>query len=568
MYFNKLLLKDFGKFNNKEIELRTGINLIHGDKGSGKSTIKSFIMGMLYGVDRTKGIGESDYEANKPEGKRGYSGKAYAQVNNNKYFIERTFSRNGRKMDVMDVKSGREVRTACKDSLHATFFQMDKSAYKDTMCIDAPKGESSKEIGAELTSYIRSMTTSGSTDVDSHKIFDVLKEERGKYDSRPILKEMDKVTDAISEYDALDEELLDVREKIKTLDEEFSMEAARRKRKARQMVEDENGEVTYKEDYKLNSKLDVITKRQMLLDAYDDETEEEEDKPKLTDRVWFILLTGIFVVAVIGVLVNILGFEKGVRQLFIICTAIFVVITIIEGLYEKGVFEDDISTPSDEEFQKIIAELEEKTGTLTEDADLDMSFADEYAKKKSVLKAREKELLAELSGREELNACLEELKAKKANCDKERRALTLAMETIKSIADDIKEESAALLSDNASDILDKLTSGRCKSVSYDSKKKQLVVFSEGINKTIGELDLPLAKKVYLAIKLAAAKFYCKGKLPVIIDEAIVDYDKTFLFDFVECLNTIDTEQIILLTSDEAMSDTLNDINIQFNYVTI
>ena len=34
MYLNKLLLKNFGKFNNKELVLKPGINVINGKKDS------------------------------------------------------------------------------------------------------------------------------------------------------------------------------------------------------------------------------------------------------------------------------------------------------------------------------------------------------------------------------------------------------------------------------------------------------------------------------------------------------------------------------------------------------
>ena len=54
MYLNKLLLKDFGKFNNKEMNLTTGINLIYGEKDSGKTTVKDFIVSMLFGIDNSR----------------------------------------------------------------------------------------------------------------------------------------------------------------------------------------------------------------------------------------------------------------------------------------------------------------------------------------------------------------------------------------------------------------------------------------------------------------------------------------------------------------------------------
>ena len=46
MYIEKLLLKNFGKFNNFEIDLGTGLNVICGKNESGKSTLFSFIRGI------------------------------------------------------------------------------------------------------------------------------------------------------------------------------------------------------------------------------------------------------------------------------------------------------------------------------------------------------------------------------------------------------------------------------------------------------------------------------------------------------------------------------------------
>lgn len=45
MQINELLLKNFGKFHDRQINLEEGINLIHGENESGKSTIHTFIKG-------------------------------------------------------------------------------------------------------------------------------------------------------------------------------------------------------------------------------------------------------------------------------------------------------------------------------------------------------------------------------------------------------------------------------------------------------------------------------------------------------------------------------------------
>ncbi len=55
MLFTKLRLDYFGKFSGKEIELQPGINLIYGENEAGKSTVHTFIKGMLFGIERLRG---------------------------------------------------------------------------------------------------------------------------------------------------------------------------------------------------------------------------------------------------------------------------------------------------------------------------------------------------------------------------------------------------------------------------------------------------------------------------------------------------------------------------------
>lgn len=44
MYFSKLLLKDFGKFHNRDINLKPGVNVVYGTRNAGKSTVADLNM--------------------------------------------------------------------------------------------------------------------------------------------------------------------------------------------------------------------------------------------------------------------------------------------------------------------------------------------------------------------------------------------------------------------------------------------------------------------------------------------------------------------------------------------
>ena len=137
MFLSKLLLKDFGKFNNKEIDLKPGLNLIYGGNEAGKTTVKDFIVGMLYGIEKSRGLKArfDNYELRKPLKGRGFSGKAYIKKDDKNYFIERSFLRHNRRVTAMDINSGKELDLRNTNSLQGELFDLDKNTYENTLCI-------------------------------------------------------------------------------------------------------------------------------------------------------------------------------------------------------------------------------------------------------------------------------------------------------------------------------------------------------------------------------------------------------------------------------------------------
>lgn len=580
MYLNKLLLKDFGKFNNKEIELKPGVNLIYGENEAGKTTIKEFIVGMLYGIDKSRGLGArlDNYELRKPLNGRGFSGKAYVKNDSKNFLVERSFLRHNRKLNVMDVQAGREVKLKNKNSLHGTMFELDKNTYVNTLCIGEHGAAPGKELAGELNNYLANLSTTGSADIDKEAAIDRLKEERSKYNVRAVNKQLDDISYELDEYKDVDQELKEIRNKIKEVDEEFAIETARRKREARRLVDpiqetstndansdqpkEETGEtVEVKVEEKVEEKPEEkLTIRDVQL------ARGEKAEEKLTDKLWFIILTGFFVVGVIAAMVYILPFEKGVRQLFIICTALFVVVTIVEGLFAKGVFDDDVKTPTDEEFKRIILELEKKNETY-EEIEIDMSFASEYADKKAELKVVEKELMDKKNRKLELEEEFAIASKKRDELEKEIYAINLAINTINNMSAEIHGDLGFLINDNISDIVSKITDGKYQDVYLDEKLHVMV--KDGDNYVRMEyLSAGTTEQIYLAVRLSVARLLCRDKMPLIIDDIFTNYDERRLVNTLDCLKTIDTEQIILMTSNSRIGDMLDDLDMDYNYVEL
>ena len=56
MILNKLLLKSFGKFQNREIVLKEGINVVYGENESEKSTMHTFLRAMWFAQNEGEGF--------------------------------------------------------------------------------------------------------------------------------------------------------------------------------------------------------------------------------------------------------------------------------------------------------------------------------------------------------------------------------------------------------------------------------------------------------------------------------------------------------------------------------
>ena len=107
-----LLLKNFGKFQGREIELKEGINILYGKNESGKTTLHSFIRGMFYGIERGRGRASVNdtYMMYEPWDNAAYYSGALRLESGGKIFrIERNFDRHTKKADLVCETDGEQL---------------------------------------------------------------------------------------------------------------------------------------------------------------------------------------------------------------------------------------------------------------------------------------------------------------------------------------------------------------------------------------------------------------------------------------------------------------------------
>ena len=577
MYLTKLLIRDFGKFHNKSMDLEPGVNIVYGEDGAGKSTVRDFLVGLIYGIPRRDGITKvgSNYDLRKPENGSGYSGTAYLKNEDKTYLVARTFLAGAKKASVLDVQSGREVNLKYQDTLSGTLIETDKNTFLDTRCII----EKSNSVD-NLQEYLTNLTLTGTANINKSKAIEYLEKEKKSHVPRPLIRRLDELDKKIAEYDTVDDEIEAVENEIKAVNEEFVIEAERRKRAARQMVENEDGTVTFENNAELEEKIDLITERVQDVGASEKKAEamekaekerkkEEKKDIPFTDRIPVIIATGLFVIFVIGLIVNIMGFEPVIKNLFIIFTALFVVITTLDGFREKGYFDSQSiskDTPDEEEFKRVLEELKEEAKEQ-EEIEIDMDFAKEYQEKKAALKEKEDALLTRRNERNKLRHEFDTVFKKKSELEEEINAIDYAIQKINTLSEKYRKDAFKNLLGNVSRYISSISDNRFTSLMFDDMGRIILKTDYGLV-PIDNLTEVDAGKVYLAVRLSIAKYMAKEKLPLIIDGTSVLESASEVKALADCLNDMGEEQVIILTDDWGMDSMFKSKGIETNLIKL
>ena len=107
-----LHIDGFGKFHDRDISFEDGLNVVYGKNEAGKSTLHTFIKGMLFGIERQRGRASKNdtYSKFQPWTQSGvYEGFLRVECDGEVYRIERRFQKGGQ-APVRDQRNLRKRR--------------------------------------------------------------------------------------------------------------------------------------------------------------------------------------------------------------------------------------------------------------------------------------------------------------------------------------------------------------------------------------------------------------------------------------------------------------------------
>ncbi len=185
MEIKELRLNHFGKFHNKAITLKSGINLIYGENEAGKSTMHTFIKGMLFGIEKQRGRASKDdiYLKYQPWDMPGaYSGSMDIEKSDKAYRIIRNFDKSTKSCTIIDIATGREINIK-QEELPEFYGGLTESGYRNTISIEQLRAKTDQELEDEVRNYLANLSMAKSNEVDVTRAQSLLQERRKELES-------------------------------------------------------------------------------------------------------------------------------------------------------------------------------------------------------------------------------------------------------------------------------------------------------------------------------------------------------------------------------------------------
>ena len=606
----ELHIDGFGKFHDRTISFNDGINIIYGKNEAGKSTLHTFIRGMLFGIERGRGRAAKNdlYTKYEPwENSGTYEGWLRLEKDGTIYRIERRFRKERKSLKIINETKGLEEE-ATPAFVSSLLDGLTETMYNNTISIGQLKSATEDGMVTELKNYIANMNTTGNISLNITKATAFLRNQKRSLEAGLI-------PEASREFTALLAEIRNVEAEISGPEYENQLAAYQNMRTQVKGLIDNTQAQKKDLDEKLANGKKVLSDNgftdrasvdamsasaEKLYSEYASlKTECNKKSRKILSALTAVLgIAGLGAAAVLGYFnltayLPVCGAAAAAAVLFFIISLVIrqkdkeyhrifdntsaeLGSLLARHLGDSAVSEDamnafrarmgefsklcDMVSQSETEIKKF---LEDLSSLQTKQA----GCSEMIEKQQRTQWELEKKL-------EHLSNCKNKAKALKRTLAENDRihdeivAIDLAQETMADLSSSIRDSFGLYLNKEASQYITGITGGIYDSMSIDENlnvflntKTKLVPLE---NVSSGTMD-----QVYLALRLAAAKLLTSsgsGGFPLIFDDSFTQYDDERLKTALEWLASAYGGQIIIFTCHRREAQMLRARQVEFQLI--
>ena len=607
----ELHIDGFGKFHDRTISFNDGINIIYGKNEAGKSTLHTFIRGMLFGIERGRGRAAKNdlYTKYEPwENSGTYEGWLRLEKDGTIYRIERRFRKENKSLKIINETKGLEEE-ATPAFVSSLLDGLTETMYNNTISIGQLKSATEDGMVTELKNYIANMNTTGNISLNITKATAFLRNQKRSLEAGLI-------PEASREFTSLLAEIRSVEAEIAGPEYENQLAAYQNMRTQVKGLIDNTQTQKKDLDEKLANGKKVLSDNgftdRASVDAMSSDAERLYSEYNTLNgecnkksRKVLSGLTAVLGIAGLGAAAA-LGYFNLTAYLPVCgAAAAAAVIFFIISLFIRQ---------KDKEYQRLFDNTSSELGALlarhlgdsavSEDAmNAFRARMGEFSKLCDMVAQSEAEIrkfLEDLSNLQTKQAGCSEMIEKQqrtqwelekklehlSNCKNKAKALKrtlaendrihdeivaidLAHETMADLSSSIRDSFGLYLNKEASQYITGITGGIYDSMSIDENlnvflntKAKLVPLE---NVSSGTMD-----QIYLAVRLAAAKLVqTEGEqMPLIFDDSFALYDDERLKTALKWLSKTFKGQIILFTCHQREAQLLTANQVDFHYLTL
>ena len=605
----ELHIDGFGKFHDRTISFNDGINIIYGKNEAGKSTLHTFIRGMLFGIERGRGRAAKNdlYTKYEPwENSGTYEGWLRLEKDGTIYRIERRFRKENKSLKIINETKGLEEE-ATPAFVSSLLDGLTETMYNNTISIGQLKSATEDGMVTELKNYIANMNTTGNISLNITKATAFLRNQKRSLEAGLI-------PEASREFTALLAEIRNVEAEIAGPEYENQLAAYQNMRTQVKGLIDNTQAQKKDLDEKLANGKKVLSDNgftdRTSVDAVSSDAERlyseyntlngecnKKFRKVLSGLTAVLGIAGLGAAAALGYFnltayLPVCGAAAAAAVIFFIISLVIrqkdkeyhrmfdntsseLGALLARHLGDSAVSEDAMNAFRARmgEFSKLcdmVAQSETEIRKFLEDlSNLQTKQAgcSEMIEKQQRTQWELEKKLEHLSNCKNKAKALKRTLAENDRIHDEIVAIDLAQETMADLSSSIRDSFGLYLNKEASQYITGITGGIYDSMSIDENlnvflnTKTKLVPLENVNS--GTMD-----QVYLALRLAAAKLLqgSGSGFPLIFDDSFTQYDDERLKTALEWLASAYGGQIIIFTCHRREAQMLRARQVEFQLI--
>lgn len=208
MEIQEINIDGFGKFHKYNTKAPQKINVFYGKNEAGKTTIRKFMISMLFGLEKARGAAakNDDYTRYIPINGGNYGGSITIQKGKTSYRIMRRFAQGQTMLRMFYADTMEEIELP-DTTLQNILFESDKPAFENTVSMTQADIRTGKEMKEVLQNSMANLRSSKDAGIDLRKAVDYLKVKRRQKKKNPVFSQTDILRRQKNEFQYDDMEL-------------------------------------------------------------------------------------------------------------------------------------------------------------------------------------------------------------------------------------------------------------------------------------------------------------------------------------------------------------------------